>query len=254
VEEQRLSTAELADKYQAWIMGATQFFNAYYQAKWGHSPKYQELYALWQKNPPTTKLPIFNLVLHHVRPLNHPIRRFAFLAKMAADPTCRQLLSRFEACWHHNWRQRKLLDKLIDLCPHYEDPYWNLHYTFELEPADYNLPLVGAPIKQEWLVNTILPLLWENIKERSIIDEIQCFHRLYGSLRAPRTGKAQYLSHRFFEDSPQADLLQKARAQQGAYQIHRDFCVHFEASCEGCPFVSRVSQNFPFVEKKPPSL
>ena len=98
----------------------------------------------------------------------------------------------------------------------------------------------GETLKREILVNTILPLLHEGVQERQDPEELSAFDRLYRSLPAAQTGKGRYLVHRFFGDTPKGAILKKAEMEQGAYQIHRDFCLHYEASCEGCPFVQRV--------------
>jgi hypothetical protein len=98
---------------------------------------------------------------------------------------------------------------------------------------------MGEDLKMEILVNTGFPLLFTEIQERGDFNELKAFQIFYGSFKASKTSKTRYLTHRFFGETLKGTLLEKAQNEQGAYQLHKDFCLHFEASCEGCPFVAR---------------
>lgn len=178
--------------------------------------------------------------------MNHPIRRLVYLAKWMTDP---QLASRslqlfycWEAAWancrkHRDWSG--LWKAVRELIPSYQDNYWNRHYLFEEKETKQPLTLLGDDVKNEIVVNVFLPLLHGEIVKRGNLEEWRAFRVFYGTLPAANTSKTKYLTHRFFGDTPKGQLLNKINMEQGAYQLHRDFCMHFEASCEGCPFVER---------------
>lgn len=92
------------------------------------------------------------------------------------------------------------------------------------------------------MINLFLPLIAKDIEKNGHVDEITAFHHLYRSLPSSKAGKKSYLIHRFFGNSKKGEVLSNAYAEQGAYQLHYDFCSHFEASCEGCPFVERYKK------------
>ncbi|MEI8366740.1 MAG: DUF2851 family protein [Parachlamydiaceae bacterium] len=225
------------------------FFEPFFEKKWGESPFYR-----WLKEEDSalqrdgiqdgTRV---QLRLDHIRPANHPVRRLAFLAKLLSDPKRHSLNDRLWECWRSNWRgthrhQWKLMKELlIQELPTYSDPYWESHYIFETKELSLargsKLSLVGADLYREILLNVVLPFLYANIQAHGSDDERQAFENFYAYLPSSKTKKATYLGHRFFGETPKKLALLHADTQQGAYQIHRDFCVHHEASCQGCQFV-----------------
>ena len=106
------------------------------------------------------------------------------------------------------------------------------------------IALMGANLKHEILLNVCLPLLYEDIESRESEEELEAFQQLYTALPASKARKGAYLTQRFFGNTQKKKLLERADTQQGAYQIHRDFCMHYEASCIGCPFVERYVKTF----------
>ncbi|TXI41180.1 MAG: DUF2851 family protein, partial [Nitrosomonas sp.] len=134
----------------------------------------------------------------------------------------------------------ELRSDLIHSVPGVEDDYWNSHYLFEDSSKSEFISLIGQELRQQVVVNTILPMLFHEINQRDDVKEAQAFDAIYRSFRAPQSRKRSYLHHRFFGETLKGQLLGRSLFEQGAFQIHRDFCVHFEASCEGCPFVERV--------------
>ena len=174
----------------------------------------------------------------------------ALLAKLVADPQMRLLHKTVWNLWSSNWNNtarhqwKNLKDLLVGALPRYEDPYWERHYTFENKEQPKRITLLGDDLRLEILINVLLPFLYVHIKARGSNEEVQAFEDFYGSLPASKTKKTSYLGHRFFGETPKKLALLNADTQQGAYQIHRDFCVHYEASCQGCPFVERYIQNY----------
>lgn len=219
------------------------FFEKTYQDRWVNSTKYSFLKDLSAtlKSVPTVKL-----VLNNVRPLNHPIRRLVVLAKLLTDPEREIYYSRIMAHWDNSWslpshkhKWTRLLRQFRELLPHYYDSYWNHHYLFESEPRKEFVPLLGDDLKNEVLINTLLPLLQGYVAKKGNPMEEAAFHALYVSIPASRNSKTKYLVHRFFGDTPKGAILDHAEMEQGAFQVHRDFCIHYEASCQGCPFVDQ---------------
>lgn len=86
----------------------------------------------------------------------------------------------------------------------------------------------------------IFPLLYGTIKEMGDFQRWEKFQQFYAAIEIPLTSKSRYLHQRFFGD-PHHDeqMLTRAQMMQGVYQLHQDFCLHYETSCVGCPFVDR---------------
>lgn len=230
-------------------LGITGFFAPKFQNKWRASSTYKALEAIYHKLSPYVPH-VVTLTLNQIRPLNHPVRRIAYLVKLMKDPLMGSIYKEICLCWHQNWPSAclqkdwvQLREKLTDRIPSYEDPYWNQHFTFEKEMQNVQLPLVGKGFKENVLVNTVLPLLFFSILQKNNPSETSAFREFYKTIPANYSNKANYISHRFFGDQSKGQILQKAQQQQGAFQIYEDFCSHHEASCEGCNFIEQYAQN-----------
>jgi hypothetical protein len=221
------------------------FFSPYYQQKWQDSVYYKAL--LYHQEQ---QLPSIPLRLDKIRPANHPVRRLALLVKLVCAGNFTDLLEQMHLYWQNAWPQGnaeswpKTVRKFLSLLPQFEDAYWESHFTFEAESQKSATALMGETLKQEIFTNICLPLIYAPILSRNSPTELHAFHEFYASLPAPKTRKAAYLSQRFFGDSQKATLICQADTQQGAYQLHRDFCIHYEASCEGCSFVEHYHKFF----------
>jgi hypothetical protein len=137
-----------------------------------------------------------------------------------------------------SFQYRQLRKEFFAAIPTYLDSYWNHHYTFEPKKQMRFLSLLGDDVKQAMLINTFFPLLFADLEEQEA--ESEEFNHFYRRFDSPPTNKNRYLRYRFFDQTGQEELMDKAIIEQGAYQIHHDFCLHFEASCQGCPFVQRL--------------
>ncbi|MBA2728815.1 MAG: DUF2851 family protein [Parachlamydiaceae bacterium] len=231
----------------AWLMSKCGFFKDHFARIWGKSDLYQHLKLQADKFENASSV---QLSLNQIRPLNHPVRRLVYLAKMHFDNSIKAILLHLTALWKQNWREynrvgkwKPLLESFLFLIPNYKDDYWNSHFLFENEKRTETLTLIGDDLKREIVINTFLPLLQGELDNCDYL-ELEAFKGFYNSLPASKTGKAKYLAHRFFGNTPKGKILNKADIEQGAYQLHHDFCVHFEASCEGCPFVQRFKTSF----------
>lgn len=225
----------------------THFFNEYFQKKWADSAYYQQLLKILNNsNSPLSSS--FFLKLDKIRPANHPVRRLAALAKILSDPSIAEIHSKLIVLWHSHWEEchqqnwKKLKEFFLHLIPSYSDDYWQYHYTFEKTPQPKQIALIGDDIKQKILINVFLPILYANIEHRGTHLEKMAFTHFYSSIPTSKTQKSSYLNYRFFGNKGKETAFSSADFQQGAYQIHRDFCIHFEASCQGCPFVERYKK------------
>lgn len=238
-----------ADELFALALGMCGYFEARAESRWDSSDYYCHLRDLWwgQREEVTHQC---LLAGGSTRPLNHPVRRLAYLVEWLLDPKAGHLFDELDSFWVAMWssnqgqRQwRKLFRAFLTFFPSYSHTFFSHHLLFNSSKVEGKLSLLGKDARSAILLNTVFPLLYERIRQRSDPKELEVFSFFYQSQQAVASGKVRYLQHRFFGDSDRGDVLKKASAQQGAYQLHRDFCIHYESSCEGCPFVSRVQQS-----------
>lgn len=226
----------------AMALSAAGFFESHFQAKWGESAMYQNLRSMAPELKEGVKLR-----LDGIRPANHPVRRLAAMAKLLASKAADTLGRRLIVLWETFWRQggddnwKRFGKELTALIPAFEDPYWERHYTFESQPQKLPVALVGNDLIKVITANVLLPYLFSHINAKGNREELAAFSHFYTTLQAAHTTKGTYLETRFFGDIAFDASLRKADMQQGAFQIHRDFCIHYEASCQGCPFVDRYA-------------
>lgn len=232
------------DSLVSLALGITGFFSDFYQKKWKTNPYYLHLNQVYEDLPKELVLDV-PLNLSPTRPLNHPIRRIAFLCKLLRSPQ-KDLLHDIDRIWTQSWkplyarcRWKIMRDEMIKRLPTFEESYWNQHYLFEERPSKTFLSLSGTDIMIKMLTNVIMPMLHHEILARANQTELQAFHSFFASLPSEKSGKGRYLGHRFFGATDKTQLFRKAAFVQGAFQVHQDFCVHYEASCEGCPFPER---------------
>ena len=232
------------DVLLAWAMGCTGFFCSDFQKKWGGSDYYRHYHSLYLMNALTeASEENFLLSVHQVRPLNHPLRRLVALVKLVCDPNLPHYLSLLKNLWNESWmacvgkgKWSRLKKGAWNILPSYQHPWWSYHFNFESGEEKNILPLIGQSLKQEIFINTVFPLLYHEISKCGNKEELEALFSFYGSFPASLTSKLKYLKYRFLGDSARGDVLDRADIQQGAYQLHKDFCLHYEASCEGCPF------------------
>lgn len=240
LNEQKIFDEETLFSLSLQICG---FFSSDYQERWKKCSYYNKLLDIipLQSDHPTLPIEILK-----ARPHNHPVRRLAYLAKFVADPSHYLLSEKLFNMWEQfqcgkksNDRQSKRLQALFEQIPSYPDSFFNHRYIFGGVEQNDPLSLLGQNLKRTILVNSFFPLLAEQITKRNIAQEWEDFLIFYNSLPSEKSSKTTYLRHRFFGDAPKGKLFDRADLEQGAYQVHRDFCIHYEASCDGCPFINR---------------
>lgn len=230
------------EEYQAFGLGACGYFEESFQEKWLNSSKYRTLFHLWENRP--QGIPSIKLSPQRTRPLHNPVRRIAALSHILADDTLDRIPVMATAIWDQEHALCKkprdwsaLWKKLQNLLPHYSCEYWNNHYFFESEEQDQHLVLMGDPFKKEVITNVLLPLISKHLNHSTI-----SYWNFYKNITSTETSKSNYLKYRFFGDSKKNEILKYTFASQGAFQMHSDFCQHYETSCIGCPFIERFKQ------------
>ncbi len=237
------------DEILAQAMGVCGYFDEEFQKKWSISPKYQQLFNIYSNHYFKLTHQI-TLTKGKIRPLNHPLRRLVYLSKFLKSlffNTKQQLLLLWQDFIKEPLSKTKCLsfrEQIKLQIPEFTDKYWNYHYNFEKESRDQFLPLMGDDLKDHIIVNTFLPYLYHYVESKGDPVEVNYFEEFYKSFPAAKNSKTEYLKHRFFGETSKGSVLKKAYLQQGAFQLHKDFCLHYEASCEGCPFFENYKSVF----------
>ncbi len=223
----------------ATLMKLCGFFHDKYLKLWENDSYYNELFSLAPKNAP-----LYALNLHQIRPLNHPLRRLVYLSKFLTDPRRHFIQTDLMNLWDSIdsiESPRVAVDLIKTLIPTYPDPYFEKRFLFGDPTSTRKLGLIGDETKSEILINVFIPFLQNTMNSRN--DQLK-ISKLLKAFPHRLTGKIKYLIHRFFGQSNKKEILLRGDLQQGAYQLHKDFCHHFESSCEGCPFVKRYKNSF----------
>ncbi len=162
--------------------------------------------------------------LSGTRPLNHPQRRLAALAGIAADwPRLLRSLGKEELA-----SVRKFFLEL-------KHPYWSFHYTLTSEASAAPMALVGETRITEILANVVLP--WRQQRTGAAWPD-------YATLPARLTNRRiETGAARLFGDDPRrARFLRTVARQQGLLQIYEDFCLQDDSDCAQCPFPEQMQK------------
>ena len=217
------------NEIEATLFGVAGFLDAPDLAKFEPSTR-SYLRGLWDKWWPRRSalerlvLPPRTWRLSGTRPLNHPQRRLAALAALAADwPRFLRSLGKADL---HATRDFFLS------CSH---SYWNFHYTLTSAPVTAGMALIGETRAVEILANVVLP--FHQWRGREVWPD---YEKLPARLtnRRLETGAA-----RLFGDDPRRQRFLKTVAQQqGLLQIYEDFCLQDNSDCAQCPFPEQMQK------------
>jgi hypothetical protein len=162
--------------------------------------------------------------LNGSRPLNHPQRRLAALAEIAA----------------HWSRFRRSLGKnnLIPVRKFFLElrhAYWNFHYSLASGPSRRQIALIGETRITEILANVILP--WRECHGQPAWDD-------YNALPARLTNRRIEIGAlRLFGNDPRRpQFLRYLGQHQGLLQIYEDFCLQDVSDCAQCPFPEQMQK------------
>jgi hypothetical protein len=158
------------------------------------------------------------------RPANHPQRRVAALAAMAARwPKIRALA------------KKCAVQEIRSFFRSLENDYWDHHFTLISAKSARPMALVGETRVTEMLANVFFPIAilsdparWTEYEELPAI------------LPSRRIAIA---AMRLLEGNPERSRLLKTVAnQQGLLQIYEDFCMRDASDCVDCPFPRQLGQ------------
>lgn len=162
-----------------------------------------------------------------VRPVNHPQRRLACLARVVER-------------WGEFVKVCGTVDGVAGFLGGLEHEYWSYHYTLSSRRSERALALIGADRIRDFQVNHLVP-------ERLVAGDEGAWD-FYQKLPAPvisdRVDKA---SVRLFgsgvENRERAKkFLRKAWQHQALLQVYEDFCLRDVSDCEDCPFPEQLGQ------------
>lgn len=228
---QRLPIKQLrthtAKEIQAIIFGASGFLHPNIHEKAEHDSKewLEDLWITWwqiRQNYQFSEQKQLQWKLAGSRPVNHPQRRLAALASVAANWGEMQITEDFSQI-------KEALGKLAD-------PFWNHHYTLTSKRSKTRLALIGKSRIEELFTNHLIPA------KISYADRVSWQH--YMTLKAPVISeKVNRASIRLFgERADKESFLKKAWHHQALLQIYQDFCLEHISGCEQCPFPEKLKK------------
>lgn len=162
------------------------------------------------------------------RPVNHPQRRLAALALLAAE-----------------WKRfTRLLDgveprRIYQFFTELEHPYWSHHYTLTSAAVERPMALIGESRVADILANVIYPwLMGENPEVWPVYLELRS---------KMNNSKLETAALRLFGATGEgparaAKILRYLVGQQGLLQIYEDFCLRDCSDCAQCPFPEQLRQ------------
>ncbi|WP_435895921.1 DUF2851 family protein [Oceaniferula spumae] len=164
--------------------------------------------------------------LSGIRPVNHPQRRLACLARIVS-------------LWKEFSRICLTTSGAEPLSRFFEElnhPYWNHHYTLTSKRSDKDLALLGPDRLRDFQINHLLPVHLE--ADRPAAWEY------YQKIPAPSLSeKVDKASIRLFGDTVRRkSYLKKAWQHQALLQIYQDFCLRDASDCKECPFPEQLGQ------------
>lgn len=119
-----------------------------------------------------------------------------------------------------------------------------LHWVnFNHPPRRQGAQLIGKERVVMLMANAVLPffLAWARNRKDKELEKV--LYRLY--LVLPPEGKNKHT--RFMEKrlTPFHPIKQSLRSQQGLIQIHKDFCLSFDAGCSQCKLPDMITPSIP---------
>ena len=165
--------------------------------------------------------------LASLRPANHPQRRLAALAQLAARwPEVRALI---------DGAPGNFAKEVTRFLTGLRDEFWDVHYTLNSARAARPQALVGASRATEMLANVFFPLAIARHPDRWV---------QYEKLPATTTNRRveTVVARLFGERANGVAWIKTAVHQQGLLQIYEDFCLRDDSNCEHCTFPERVKR------------
>jgi hypothetical protein len=222
---QRLPLAVLRqqrDDAEALLFGVAGFLDAPDLSAYGGDTRtrLRDLWERWWRHRPNFAGLVLGRERWHLggqRPMNHPQRRLAGLARLVKRwGELRMVARAFEP------------DEVHDFFRSVEDEYWSHHYTLESERAGKPMALIGASRVDDLLANVCFPLALREAPTR---------WGDFKKMRLPLSNRRVKIAvgRLFGEGVVGEELVGTAWGQQGLMQIEADFCARDFSGCQRCP-------------------
>ncbi len=189
-----------------------------------------KIQAHWQSRV----LPRELWTLHHLRPLNHPLRRLMAVLPLFTGPEAwpealSGILSGAPAVW-----PAQLLARINDLgsCA----PFWSRRAGFGGKPLLHPAALVGAGRAAALLLNAIVPFLMTRG-----FPELVARERLAQLPAEDDHHLARETAFRLFGRDHNPAIHHTGLRQQGLVQIFQDFCLNAHTACADCPLPAALA-------------
>ncbi|MCP5535143.1 MAG: DUF2851 family protein [Akkermansiaceae bacterium] len=228
---QRLPILELVksrDEMESIIFGAAGFLSVETHDQ-SHVDSRDYLRGLWEtwwrvrdgyEPVPERRIP---WKLSGIRPVNHPQRRLACLARVGSR-------------WQEFAKACKTVDGVTSFFENLEHPYWSRHYTLKSKPCARSLALLGKDRIKDFQINHLIP--------GRLADGDRAAWEYYQKAPAPALSeKVDKAALRLFGNTgKRKKYLRKAWQHQALLQIYQDFCLRDVSDCEKCPFPEQLAQ------------
>ena len=164
--------------------------------------------------------------LHHIRPLNSPVRRMAAAAALFSG--LRDLLCDIEHLSHapgEDWFDH-VTQRMESHCAW---PFWNQRLTFSSSPDEkHSFSLLGESRIAAIITNVIFPF----VAAEGALPQEAILYLPPEEVSAPMRLTALHLFGR--DHNPAVYYADNGLLQQGLLQIYLDFCIDARPNCEGC--------------------
>ena len=226
------------DEKYSLAMGISGLFHCKAATDWKQHQRFIKYWNIWKQLEHLTS-ERHELNLHQNRPAHHPLRRLAYLIWLSMDPNIPYITEKLSSLWLQflsksitDKTSKQILNESYQLLPIYKDSFWTRHYTFSAPIQNDKLPLLGKSHQKEVMMNIIIPLIFSQCENTQSQEKLV---RVLQLVSPTNTSTHKYLKKRFLNGHPQHHKFTNALEEQGAYQIHRDFCSFHETSCINCP-------------------
>lgn len=159
------------------------------------------------------------------RPTNHPQRRLAALARIAAQ------WPKFQRLANTHPLSPKACARFLGDLTH---PYWDFHYTLKAARAKRSMALVGKSRAWDILANVLFPMHYGE-HPKTTWDTYRTLPALLDNEKVRRAGIRLFAHH-----PDRARFTKRLYQQQALLQVYDDFCLVDTSECEECPFPEQL--------------
>lgn len=125
--------------------------------------------------------------------------------------------------------------------------FWETHYSFEAEPADKAMRLIGEGAARSLAFNAGLPALMLLARlegDETLAGAVRRFYEIFPPLSSNHI--LDFMGERLFgKDGVAAGLIGTERRQQGLFQIFHSCCNGEELHCDCCYYLEGSAKGWP---------